>query len=545
MFLSDYKMTFTPSVLSGTDANNSTSTAAASFAGTSTVTTGFNTLYITLTSDTGSAPSGIKVYFSDDNVAWSLFYTDTYFASAPFTRSYLLVKKYYKVAYTAASGTPPTQLSLTSRLSTELSSTVTQSSTTTVFDNSVENTLDAFGRLRMSSPLTLLDIRFPGQAVGGAPFLSNSQQVCSASSGAFSGSYSDAKLVMSGTGAGYYISQSRNYCVYQPGKSLMFLASGVFNPGNSSMTSRVGYCDHDLTASPPAVRNGAYLEVSGGNVSVNLKNSVVVSVARSQWNVDPMDGTGPSGLSLDFSKTQLLVIDMEWLGVGRVRFGFFAYGRVQYCHQFTHINQLTAPYTRSINLPITFALFGATAGQSGSLTQICSTVISEGGYNPVGRPFTVSSSSETNVPQSEVPVLALRGGAAAYNHQNIIPSASSIIDSTNNNTLLYRLRLYPAGTSAGTIAWSDVNSAYSVAQYATNAAITGFVTTGSIVIDSAYFLGKGSNVFSNLAATFSTLLVQVTADITNVSDILVLTCTRVNSGTDAKVSASLSWQELY
>lgn len=536
-------MTFTPEVLTKSDPNNSTSVAALSFNGVSTVTTGYNTLFITVTSSTNSTPGGIEVYFSDDNVTWKLFYTDTYFATPPFTRSYLIVKKYYKIAYTAA--LLPASLSVTSRLSTQLSSNLTQTTSITVFDSSVENTLDAFGKLRVSSPFTLLDIRFPGQTVGGTTFLSNSQQVISATSGAFTGVYQNSKLVMSGTGVGYYISQSRNYCVYQPGKSLQFLASGVFNPANATMTSRIGYLDHDVSVSPPVVRNGVYLEFSGGVASVNIKNNTVVSVPQSQWNIDQMDGTGPSGLNLDFTKTQLFTIDMEWLGVGRVRCGFFAYGRIQYCHQFPHVNELIQPYTNSINLPITFALLGSTPAQSGTLTQICSTVISEGGYNPVGRPFSVNTTTETNVPQTETPILALRGGAASFYHQNIIPTASSIIDSTNNNTLLFRLRIYPAGTSAGTITWSDVNSSYSVAQYATNANITGFTTTGSILLESAYFLGKGSNVFTNLDATFTNLLLQITSNIANVSDILLMTCTRINSGTDAKVSGTISWQEFY
>ncbi len=536
-------MTFTPEVLSKTDPNNSTTLAALSFAGSSTVTTGYNTLFITLISDTNSAAGGIEVFFSDDNVTWKLFYTDTYFATPPFTRSYLIVKKYYKITYTAAS--LPGALNITSRLSTQLSSDLTQTTSITVFDSSVESTLDAFGKLRVSSPFTLLDIRFPGQTVGGTPFLSNSQQVVSASSGTFSGAYGNSKLVMSGTGIGYYISQSRNYCVYQPGKSLLILCSGVFDPGNTTFTSRIGYLDHDVSVSPPVVEHGIFFQISGGVASMNIKNVTTDSVPQSQWNIDQMDGTGPSGLILDFTKTQLLVFDMEWLGVGRVRCGFYAYGRIQYCHQFTHLNQLTAPYTTSINLPLSYSLFGTVGGQSGSLTQICCTVLSEGGYNPVGRPFTVASTAETNVPQAETAILALRGGAASYNHQNIVPTASSIIDSTNNNTLLYRLRLYPAGTSAGTITWTDVNSTYSVAQFAPHANITGFTTTGSIVVDSAYFLGKGSNIFSDLGNTFSNLLLQITSDIADVSDILVLTCTRVNTGTDAKVSATLSWNEFY
>ena len=83
--------------------------------------------------------------------------------------------------------------------------------------------------------------------------------------------------------------------------------------------------------------------------------------------------------------------------------------------------------------------------ESGTIRQICSTVISEGGYNPTGKPFTVSNSQEgvdspVTVPTSETPLLAIRGGGLNYYHQNIIPTGISIIDTATNNNLLYRLR---------------------------------------------------------------------------------------------------------
>lgn len=535
-------MTFTPEVLTKTDVNNSTAVAALSFAGTSTVTTGYNTLFLTAQSDKSSAPLGIEVYFSDDNITFTRLYTDTYNAPAPYTRSYLIVKKYYYMQYAASA--LPTSLSITARLSTQLSADLMQSSSITVFDNSVEASQDAFGKLRVTMPQTLLDIRFPNQNVGSPEYLSNALMVATASSGTFSATYGNSKAIITGTGTGYFVSQSRTFCTYQPGKSLLALFSGIFNPGNPNFTTRVGYFQNDISVNPPVVTAGLFLSISGGVVSVNIQDASLTSVPQSSWNLDRLDGTGPSGLALDFTKAQLFALDLEWLSVGRVRFGFYAYGHVVYCHQFTHLNTLTGPYTNIINLPISYTLVGSGAG-SGTLLQICATVISEGGYNPVGRPFTAFTAAETSVPLSEVPILAIRGGSSSYTHQIILPSVASIIDSTNNNTLLYRLRLYPAPLSAGTIVWTDVDTTYSVAQFATSANITGFTTTGSIIVDSAFFLGKGSNIFSSLSSSFSALELSITANIAGVSSILVMTCLRINSGTDAKVSASLSWQEIY
>ncbi len=578
-------MTFTPQVLTQTDSNNSFSSSSTNYIGTSTVTTGFNTLILTIQSTENSDAGGIQIQFSDDNFTnYITPFTDTYFATNIFTKNYTILKKYYRVIYSNSSaGT----FTLTSRLSTDLDSSLTQNTSITVFDNNVENTMDAFGKLRVSNPQTLIDIRFPGQSSGDTDFLSNNLQICSsaaASAGANpTGTYSNSKLIMlmpfTGASSKYYISQSRNYCVYQPGKSLLFMASGVFDPSynpsspthdtttylnsltnsGDTISTRIGYFDNTIVSYIPTVRNGVYLEINykniGGTktrtVSVNLKNDTLRSIPQSDWNIDKMDGTGPSGLNLDFTYTQLMMIDLEWLGVGRIRFGFFAYGKIQYCHQITNINFLTEPYTNSINLPVCYSLFGTSGGTTfnGNLIQICSTVISEGGYTPLGRPFSASNgTTAVAVGQSEVPILMIRGGSTNYYHQNIIPTSLTAISSSSNDFIWYRLRLYLAGDSpsTGTITWTDVDLNYSVVQYATYANLGGtFQTSNSLIIDQNYFFGRGVNSFESLNNVFSTQILQITSNITNESDILVLTCYKINSASVSDVYGLLTWQEIY
>ncbi len=550
-------MTFIPSVLTYDDSNNSsisTLSSSASFTGNGTSTNGYDTLIITVKSNVDSSSGGIAIQFSNDNVTYETLYSDTYYASGFFTKSYLIVKKYYKVIYTNGSSSQ-SSFQLTSRLSTNSENVSSNNNSITVFDNEVEASLDAFGKLRVSMPNTLIDIRYPANSVASGAnsnFLKNDLQICYKTSGSYSATYEKSKAIISGTNAGYYISQSRNYITYQPGKSLLFMSSGVINPSNSAFTSRLGYFDSEFTtsASYPTVNNGIYFEYSSGSISVNLKNDSVTSISQSSWNIDKMNGTGSSGLNLDFTKTQLFVIDMEWLGVGRVRFGFYAYGRIHYCHQITNINILTAPYTNSINLPISYSLHATNVSAgSGSIRQICSTVISEGGYNPTGKPFTVSNSQENvdspvTVPTSEVPLLAIRGGGVNYYHQDIIPTGISIIDTATNNNLLYRLRLYQDGNFGGSITWSSVDNNNSVVQYAKSAAITGFSTTNSKLLDQGYFYGRGTIAFNGLGDVFNNLVLQLTANIDNTSDVLILTCQKIGQNS-TEVYSTISWQEIY
>jgi len=294
------------------------------------------------------------------------------------------------------------------------------------FDNDAAYTRDAFGKMRVSNPQTLLDFRFPGQSSGSASFLSNQQQIGATYLSGFTASYANSKAIISAAAGatGYFLSQSRVWTTYQPGKSFLLLFSGMILPTSStdSYKSRIGYFNSNLSVSPITTIDGLYFEYdcSDQSIAVVVANQGNQSATKqSLWNLDAMDGTGSSGITLDFSKCQLFVIDLEWLSVGRIRFGFYVYGQIVYCHEVTNINALSGPYTTSINLPVSYCLLtnGAASG-SASITQICSTVISEGGYNPTGRPFSVNITTPYTFANENF-FCALRGGGSNYYHQNI------------------------------------------------------------------------------------------------------------------------------
>ena len=122
-----------------------------------------------------------------------------------------------------------------------------------------------------------------------------------------------------------------------------------------------------------------------------------------------------------------------------------------------------------------------------------------------------------------------------------------MICSSTNDLILYKLEYFVAGTYLGTQpTWTNVDSNYSVAQYAGNLApFPTYNNTNAITLDQGYFYGRGTNTFSSLGDVFTSQVLQITSNIRNESDILVLTATFVaNSGT-TNVLGTLSWQELY
>ncbi len=557
-------MTFTPEVLTKIDSNNSINeTSSVNYAGSPTNTTGYNSIIITIESNYDSMPGGIQIQFSENNLtsspdSFETFYTDTYFTGVKFTKVYPILKTYWRIIYDGSSSSAPFELNINSRLSTD--SPNSKNNSLSAFDNSIESFIDAFGKVRVSSPQTLLDIRFPGQSQGTTNFLDNNLQISTASS-TYTGAYSNSKLKISATGTGYYVSQSRNYCVYQPGKSLLFLASGILYPGDNAYTTRIGYFDNNTPlTSNLTVKNGLYFEHSNGIYSVNIKNNLLTTIVQEDWNIDKMDGTGTSGLNLDFSNTQLFVMDMEWLGVGRIRFGFYAYGKINYCHQVTNINLLLEPYTNSINLPICYSIHSTTGtNPANNFTQICSTVISEGGYNPSGRAFSVSTGAN-NISiapgNTERILIAIRGDSTSssstrnYYHQTILPTSISIISASTNDLILFKLRLYrdQANFYSGTApTWTNVDS-NSVVEYGiwANGSTGGTLdnTSNSIIVDTDYFFGRGVNSFNSLSNTFNTTVLQLTQNVLGTADVLVLTCEKINSGSTS-IYGVIGWQEIY
>jgi hypothetical protein len=535
-------MTFIPSVQTTTDTNNSTTTTNTNFTGLWTKINGYESVNVNIVCIQNSLPNGLQIQFSPDGSTVSKTVYDTFFANINYSKSFTILDTYYKIIFTLTSSA---QIKITSRLLVSSQESVGQNN----FYMSNDSLIDAFGKLRVSNPYTLLDMKFPIQPpsqTSTTEYLNNLELVCTDSS---SGAYTQTTtgnglrtISVNNQSAGYFKSQSKKYCNYQPGKSLLVLCSGVINAGivaglasQTNVSTRIGFFDD---------YNGFYFQYDSTNMSIAYKNNGTSTVVtQSNWNIDTMNGSGTSSLNLDFTKNQLFVIDFEWLGVGRIRYGIYAFGRINYCHQITNINILTGPYMYSANLPIRYELQGNAAGSIGALIQCCSTVISEGGFNPQGRPFTANNGLpvSNNVTNTETPLLAIKGGGVNFYHQNIIPLGVDLLNTANTtDAIIYRVRLFLSPSSdPGTFTWQNVSN-YSVVKYAS--VITGVTTTGSIVLEEGYFTGKGASSFNSLTDIFSNVL-QVTSNVTNVSDIILITA-QIQTG-NAKIACSILWQEVY
>lgn len=237
--------------------------------------------------------------------------------------------------------------------------------------------LDAFGRLRVSNPYTLFDSQ--NRYLDGGQF---SNATATGGTITYVPAESSFDLAVNGTSGSSVINQSYTVQPYQPGKSLLVMNTFAMGTLKANCRQRVGYFTGN---------DGVYFEADGTTLNLVIRSSSSGSlteerIPQSSWNGDPLDGAGASGITLDPTLTQIFWCDIEWLGVGNVRAGFIINGVFIVCHTFQHANQAgnTRVYmtTATLNPRYEIVNTGATSGAT-TLKQICSTVISEGGFDPV------------------------------------------------------------------------------------------------------------------------------------------------------------------
>lgn len=391
---------------------------------------------------------------------------------------------------------------------------------------------DAFGRVRIAAPLTMFDSshRYRDNGLWNTLTASGGTTTFNASQGL-------VDLAVTTTSGSKVYRETTKVFSYQPGKSLLIMTTFVFNPAKTNLRQRVGYYGTD---------NGIYLELDGTTLSLVERSSVSGSlaetkIAQANWNYDKMDGTGPSGMTLDMTKAQILWADIEWLGLGTVRMGFVIDGKFILCHQFQHANLITSTYITTASLPLRYEIENTgTTASSSTLKQICSTVISEGGYElrglqqGLGTPITTPTAL-TNA-GTLYPVISLRLKSSPNRLDAIvILTALSIMGITNNAN--YNWRVVANGTTTGGT-WVSAG-ADSAVEYN----VTGTTYTGGNILGQGYFSATNQSVAAVdilKEALFKFQLERNTFTSTAFETTLLVT----SSLAGANVHASMDWEEI-
>lgn len=266
-----------------------------------------------------------------------------------------------------------------------------------------------------------------------------------------------------------------------------FFITGLFFT-ETGQRKRAGLVDYDnvgLSTITNVPQNGIFFENNAGVLSWNIVNNGFVTETANQdnWNIDKLDGTGVSGFTLDINATNILTGQFEWLGVGVVLVGFATGGgEVIYVHAFQHasVSGFEDVYMRTANLPVAYEITSISGG--GSLKSICNSVISGGGFNPVGVTTAVQNTTGVGISSGVTELLiGIRMKEDSFEY-TIDPTFLSILSTSNGNTL-WTLSINP--TYSGSVTWVDVP----------NSEVQKAVNNSNVVSDNGIVIAQGS--FSN------------------------------------------------
>lgn len=402
------------------------------------------------------------------------------------------------------------------------------------FKYSDSENLDSFGRLRVSNPHNTFELQFTydlqplffeeSNTNGDTTHVPNS---------------SAARLSTGGTDSGNKaIFQSRQYFRYQPGKSQFIVWTCILGSKTADVRKRIGLFDEE---------NGFFFEQDGSNLKIVRRTKTSGSVVdnavnQSSWNLDVLDGTGASGKTLDESKDNLYIIDFQWLGAGRIRYGLDFGGQITYVHQIKFANTEDVPFTVTGDLPFR-AVIENTGVASGTTTFdfTCLAVASEGGFNPTGIPGSVQNVVLINVTTANdpLPILSIRNKATFNSITNrglVIPKSFQIV--SEDSIISYQVILNGSLTGAS---YNDVDATNSMVEFD----IAATAISGGLVIDSGFLSGgKDKDESGHVGEELMNKLLLANNIAGDTGDILSIVISIVNSaGSASDVGASITWKE--
>lgn len=345
--------------------------------------------------------------------------------------------------------------------------------------------LDAFSRLRVSQPVTAFSSQFTYNL---NPLLF--EQITSGTGATVTQDTTNriASLNFASTPTGgQAFMQSYEYIPYQPSKSQLVFITFNFSTIVANTLKFAGLSDGN---------NGIEFQFNGTTSQFVIYSDTSngdQTVVQSSWNLDKLDGTGASGITLDVTKTQILVIDFQALYVGRVRIGFDIGGQIIYCHEFLHANLIEHPYIQSANLPVRCGMT-CSATVTASMRFICCAVVSEGGIDSAalfGYDFVAANTSNVSLSgASPIHLLSIRPKTtfnSITNRIKLLPTGIDIIVlGTGTNVIFWELVV---GQVITTPTVTNVNTTYSSTEFLTGGTISGT----PIVIDSGYSTSSNQN----------------------------------------------------
>lgn len=339
-------------------------------------------------------------------------------------------------------------------------------------------------------------------------------------------------LQVSNTASANIARQSRAVIPYYPGRQNEVLLSLRLTTPQEGIRRRLGLFDEN---------NGAYFEDDGGTYAVVLRRNtesgpVETRVTRDNWNVDKLDGTGPSRITANAEAVQMMTIEYEHFGAGQVEFNWVFDNNKFPIHQFNTGNYSNTIWALTPFLPIRQELTNKTGVAGDHKLFIGSTAIAtEGTIGVVGRMNSAATriqgyslGSTANIFK---PVLVIR--LRSDRLSGVVMPEYFQAGTLDNTNIFYEIIENANVTAAGV--WQSINNE-SFVEYNSNTSTT---FSGGDVIMQGYISGTGQGGVIQFPRDAINILKR--KNMGTESENLVVA---IASGANKSAYASLSWVEL-
>lgn len=389
--------------------------------------------------------------------------------------------------------------------------------------------IDAFGRLRVSDTDLVESLHFSNAAHTG---LLINTSTAGAATIAYNGATSSLRFTNTTASGDSAIIQTRRYFRYNPGRSYLITISGNMGAKKANVQQRIGYFD---------ALNGLFFEQTSTDLKVVVRtdasgSAVDTAVTQANWNIDKLDGTGASGVTLDTSKHNLYVIDYLWHGAGRIRFGIFYNGEILYCHQINEANVNTAPFMRIPALPLRAELVNTGTAASGTTMDVVCFAYQKESSDDLQSPYSFTASMSTTAKSinstTPLPLISIRPKTTFNGNVNRVPIQVDQFEVFATQDSVYvRILLNPTLTGAS-FASVGTNSAVEVDTAAT-------AVSGGTIIHETYVPGGGKGLSSIVELLDEAMLGLNIAGST--ADILTIAAAKLNGNSDTY--GIIGWEE--
>lgn len=399
-----------------------------------------------------------------------------------------------------------------------------------IYNNAVKyadtSNLDAFGRLRISNITSLLEYKHTFNKL---PLIINEVTAGTATS-VWQQQYAQVQMTTSSNND-YVIRQGKSRGIYQPGKGQIVETTFSNFQIQTNVIKRVGYFTTTTSAPYNSIMDGFLLESNGqtGVISFQIWQSgtSIYSAATTSWLTEDYNVT-----NIDWSLSQLMMVDYQWLGVGRVRFYMIIDGAPKLFATYTAANNIPYVYMSSANQPIRYEIRQVGAG-SGTFNMICSQVAMEGSLNNLFRSqglqaFNIQSMATAGTKYALLGFRLNSGSEGA----NVILEIVFSINTTSPSKSDYYLTIEWNPTLSSSVTFSATTN--SPVEYATGGGRT--VTTSNFIISTA--LGAGSGAQSD-SFNFTDNIIRPGVNVDGTRDEIWICAVSAGNNQDFRIAANV------